>query len=113
MKDNNVIFLMSGILFSQIIAKSLKKFIKQSRPSISKTYGMPSSRATIISFIVFYLIFINKFKIKTKLIIIFIGLISLFMKYFIKEHSLIQLLCGIILGLLIAYLFYLISIKFD
>ena len=113
MKDNNVIFLMSGILFSQFIAKLLKKLIKQSRPTISKTYGMPSSRATILSFIVFYLIFTNRFKIKTKLIIIFIGLISLFMKYFIKEHSLIQLLCGIILGLLIAYIFYLISIKFD
>ena len=73
MKDNNVIFLMSGILFSQIIAKLLKKFIKQSRPNISKTYGMPSSRATIISFIVFYLIFTNRFKTKTRLILIFIG----------------------------------------
>ena len=113
MKENNVILLMSGILFSQIIAKLLKKFIKQTRPTLSKTYGMPSSRATIISFIVFYLIFTNKFKTNTKLIIIIIGLISLFMKYFIKEHSLIQLLCGIILGLLIAYIFYLISIKFD
>ena len=70
MKDNNVIFLMSGILFSQIIAKLLKKLIKQSRPTLSKTYGMPSSRATIISFIVFYLIFTNKFKTKTRLILI-------------------------------------------
>ena len=54
MKDHNAILLISGILFSQVLAKILKKIIKQSRPIKSKTYGLPSSRATIISFIIFY-----------------------------------------------------------
>lgn len=111
MKDYQVIILISGILFSQILAKILKKIIKQRRPIKSKTYGMPSSRSTIISFIVFYLIFINKFKLSTKFIIIIIGLISLSMKYIIKEHSIYQLIVGGILGTTIAYLSSL--IKFD
>ena len=111
MKDYQVIILISGILFSQILAKTLKKIIKQSRPIKSKTYGMPSSRSTIVSFIVFYLIFINKFKLSTKFIIIILGLLSLSIKYMIKEHSIYQLIVGGLLGTTIAYLSSL--IKFD
>ena len=111
MYDYQVIILISGILFSQILAKILKKIIKQDRPVKSKTYGMPSSRSTIISFIVFYLILTNKFKLSTKFIIIITGLISLSMKYIIKEHSIYQLIFGCLLGIIIAYLLSL--IKFD
>ena len=111
MKDYQVIILISGILFSQILAKTLKKIIKQSGPIKSKTYGMPSSRSTIVSFIVFYLIFINKFKLSTKFIIIILGLLSLSIKYMIKEHSIYQLIVGGLLGITIAYLSSL--IKFD
>ena len=111
MKDHNVILLISGILFSQVLAKILKKIIKQSRPIKSKTYGMPSSRSTIISFIIFYLIFVNKFTTTTKFIIILIGLVSLSMKFIIKEHSLIQLFSGIVLGFIIANMFYIINLK--
>jgi len=113
MKENQIILLLGGILFSQIISKILKKIIKQSRPIKTKTYGMPSSRATILSFIVFYLILTNKLSNKSNFIIILIGLISLFMKYYLKEHSLSQLIFGIILGSIIAYIFYFISIKFE
>ena len=113
MKENQIILLLGGILFSQIISKILKKFIKQSRPIKTKTYGMPSSRATILSFIVFYLILTNKLSNKSNFIIILIGLISLLMKYYLKEHSLSQLIFGIILGSIIAYIFYFISIKFE
>ena len=111
MKDYQVIVLISGIFFSQILAKTLKKIIKQSRPIKSKTYGMPSSRSTIVSFIVFYLIFINKFKLSTKFIIIILGLLSVSMKYVIKEHSIYQLIVGGVLGTTISYLSSL--IKFD
>lgn len=111
MKDYQVIILISGIFFSQILAKTLKKIIKQSRPIKSKTYGMPSSRSTVVSFIVFYLILINKFKLSTKFIIIILGLLSLSMKYIIKEHSIYQLIVGGLLGTIIAYLLSL--IKFD
>ena len=113
MKDYQVIVFISGILFSQILAKILKKIIKQSRPIKSKTYGMPSSRSTIVSFIVFYLILTNKLSNKSKFIIILIGLISLLMKYYLKEHSLSQLIFGIILGSIIAYIFYFIIIEYN
>lgn len=113
MKENQIVLLLGGILFSQIISKILKNFIKQSRPIKTKTYGMPSSRATILSFIVFYLILTNKLSNKSKFIIILIGLISLFMKYYLKEHSLSQLIVGVILGSIIAYIFYFISVYFS
>ena len=111
MKDYQVIILISGIFLSQILAKTLKKIIKQSRLIKSKTYGMPSSRSTVVSFIVFYLILINKFKLSTKFIIIILGLLSLSMKYIIKEHSIYQLIVGGLLGTTIAYFSSL--IKFD
>jgi hypothetical protein len=44
---------------------------------------------------------------------IIIGIISLSMKYVIHEHSLSQLFVGVILGSSLAYIFKLISIKFD
>ena len=111
MKDYQIIVLIFGIFLSQILAKTLKKIIKQHRPIKSKTYGMPSSRSTIVSFIVFYLILTNKFKLSTKFIIIILGLLSLSMKYVIKEHSIYQLIVGGLLGTTIAYLSSL--IKFD
>lgn len=111
MKDYQVIILIFGIFLSQILAKTLKKIIKQHRPIKSKTYGMPSSRSTVVSFIVFYLILTNKFKLSTKFIIIILGLLSLSMKYIIKEHSIYQLIVGGLLGTTIAYLSSL--IKFD
>ena len=111
MKDYQVIILIFGIFLSQILAKTLKKIIKQSRPIKSKTYGMPSSRSTVVSFIVFYLILTNKFKLSTKFIIIILGILSLSMKYIIKEHSIYQLIVGVLLGTTIAYLSSL--IKFD
>ena len=113
MNEHQAILFLSGILFAQLFAKVLKNIIKQARPIKSKTYGMPSSRATIISFIVFFLIFTNKFSIKTKSIIIIIGIISLSMKYIIKEHTIYQLLFGISLGLFLSYIFSIISKKFD
>ena len=113
MNEHQAILFLSGILFAQLFTKFLKNIIKQSRPIKSKTYGMPSSRATIISFIVFFLIFTNNFSTKTKTIMITIGIISLSMKYVIQEHSLSQLIVGVILGLILAYIFKLISTKFD
>ena len=113
MNEHQAVLFLSGILFAQLFTKFLKNIIKQARPIKSKTYGMPSSRATILSFIVFFLIFTNKFSLKTKAIIIIIGVISLSMKYIIKEHTIYQLLFGILLGILLSYIFSIISKKFD
>ena len=105
MNDKDAIKLLVGIFLSFVIAKVLKRIIKQGRPIKGKTYGMPSSRATLMTFIVVFLLSYN-FKDKTKFIIIVLGLLTLFMKYYLKEHSFNQLFVGFILGLLIAYIIY-------
>ena len=92
MRDYQIIILILGILFSQIVSKILKRIIKQNRPIKSKTYGMPSTRSTIITFIIFYLILINNFKLNTKITIIILGLISISVKYMIKETRFKKLL---------------------
>ena len=104
MKDKEAIKFLGGILICYIVAKVLKRVIKQGRPIKGKTYGMPSSRSTVMTFIVVFLLMNYKFHDNTKVILIVLGLLSLFMKYYLKEHSLNQLLAGFILGLIIAYI---------
>ena len=111
MNDIEVIKFFFGILFIQIIVKIFKKIIKQSRPIASKTYGMPSSRSAVMTFIVLYLILTNKFTMKTKLLISLFVLCSLTMKFVIKEHSLLQLFCGSIIGIILAIIFSNININ--
>ena len=111
MKNNEFILLFIGILFCLIIAKTLKKIIKQQRPIKSKTYGMPSSRSIVLTFIVFYLIFTNNFSIKAKSIVFILLFLSLIIKYILKEHSLNQLLVGFILVFIISLLFSKIKYK--
>ncbi|MDB4588350.1 hypothetical protein N9095_00060 [bacterium] len=96
--------LMSGIFASFMSAKVLKNIIKESRPIPSKTYGMPSSRSTVITFIVLYLLQNKKLSDRNKALIIAMGGILVFMKYHYGEHSIPQLLAGIILGTLIFYM---------
>ena len=105
MNDVEAIKLLSGILLSYLVAKILKKVIRQNRPIKGKTYGMPSSRSTVMSFIILFLVMKYKFTIKTKIFLIIIGIVTLSMKYYLREHSISQLLFGLILGSLIAYLF--------
>tara|TARA_B100000035_G_C20948226_1_gene530739 strand:+ start:541 stop:864 length:324 start_codon:yes stop_codon:yes gene_type:complete len=105
MNDKEAKKLLFGILLCYVLAKFLKKLIKQSRPIKGKTYGMPSSRSTVMAFIIFFLIMTYDFSMKTKIILVLIGITTLLMKYYLKEHSINQLLFGIILGTLIAYLF--------
>ena len=111
MKNYEFILLFTGILLCLITAKILKKIIKQNRPIKSKTYGMPSSRSIVLTFIVFYLIFTNNFSIKAKYIVFVLLFLSLIMKYLLKEHSLNQLLVGSILGFIISFLFSKIKFK--
>ena len=104
MKDNEAIKLLGGLTFTFFIVKILKKIIKQSRPIKTKTYGMPSSRSSLLAFIITFLLLNYKFNMKTKYIIISLGLISIYMKYYLKEHSFKQLLAGIILCIIIGYI---------
>ena len=52
MNDKEILVFFSSILFLNIFVKLLKNLIKQDRPIKSNTYGMPSSKSTIITFII-------------------------------------------------------------
>ena len=104
MEDKTAIKFIGGITSSFIIVKILKDIIKENRPIVGKTYGMPSSRSTVMAFIITFLLLNYSFKIETKYIIIALGLVAIYLKYYLKEHSLKQIVAGLILGIIIAYI---------
>lgn len=104
MEDKTSIKFVGGITGSFILVKILKDIIKENRPIVGKTYGMPSSRSTIMAFIITFLLLNNSFKVETKYILVGLGLVSIYLKYYLKEHTLKQLLAGLILGIIIAYI---------
>ena len=111
MDNYEIIKLGVGILVVQVTAKFLKKFIKQKRPfpvsKYSKTYGMPSSRSAIVFYIITFLILSLKKGYddkKAPIILISVGVLSASLKYFMREHTLIQLLSGAAMGVVMGYL---------
>jgi membrane-associated phospholipid phosphatase len=104
--DKGVLKFFGGLLSLQIIVKLVKQFVKESRPIKTKTYGMPSTRSAFMFFIVTYLIFTNNLKNETKLLLVGGALLSIYMKYHLKEHTINQLLVGGLLGIGYAYLIY-------
>jgi len=102
MKDDNIIRLVVGILLTQVTVKILKRLIMEPRPQGGGTYGMPSSRAGVITFIIIYLIMNNNLKQRTILIITIVGLLSVNTKLILKEHSLPQILVGSVIGFIIS-----------
>tara|TARA_B100000131_G_scaffold284185_1_gene292588 strand:- start:960 stop:1304 length:345 start_codon:yes stop_codon:yes gene_type:complete len=112
MKDNEIIILFSSILFLNILVKILKNIIKEKRPN-NKKYGMPSSKATVTTFIFIYLIKMYKFKEKTLVILLIIMCFTLFIKHLYKEHSFYQLLIGCIIGYIFANMIIFISKYFS
>ena len=106
MDSNICVLLFVGILFIILSVKVIKNIIKQERPIKNNTYGMPSSRSSLISFILTYLILNNNYDYKTKGKICLLSLIIIFIKYIYEEHSIEQLIVGFIYGHIIGYLFY-------
>lgn len=104
MNDKTAIKFLGGITGTFILVKILKNILKEPRPIVGKTYGMPSSRSTLMAFIITFLLLNYSFKVETKYIIITLGLITIYLKYYLKEHSLKQLIAGFILGIIIAYI---------
>ena len=99
-----------GITLNIIVVKILKRFIRMPRPIMRKnsTFGMPSTRAATLTFIIVYLILVNKPSKKTIIMMVCAVLFLCSLKYIMKEHSLIQLAMGSLVGLTIGYLIYLI-----
>ena len=108
MNDFEIIKLMLGLGFNILIVKVIKRLLKIPRPLMlnSSTYGMPSTRAASLFFITLYLILTNNVTRNTIIIMFSITILLCAIKYFMKEHSLLQLLAGSLLGLITAYTFY-------
>ena len=64
MNDYQIIIFFVSVLFLNIMVKYLKGVLKEKRPN-NKCYGMPSSKSTVLTFILIYLINIHKYKNKT------------------------------------------------
>lgn len=102
MNNNQIIVFFSSILFLNILVKLLKNLIKQSRPISTKTFGMPSSKSTIITFTLIYLISIHNYTNQTLIVIFVLSIFIIYIKHLYKEHSLLQLIVGAIIGFIFA-----------
>ena len=102
--DKEVLKFFGGLVSLQFIVRLGKQLIKEDRPIKTKTYGMPSTRAAFMCFIVSYLILTNQLKRDTTLLLIGGLLISLYAKFHMKEHSLRQIVIGSCIGIGYAYL---------
>jgi acid phosphatase family membrane protein YuiD len=102
--DKEVLKFFIGLVTLQFIIKLFKNLIKEDRPIKSNTYGMPSSRSAFMFFIVSYLIFTNRLKNTTIFILIIGALLSVYVKFYMKEHSMKQLFFGSCVGIGYSYL---------
>ena len=103
MKNVDIIIFLFGILWVQVVVKILKRVIKQKRPSQKgKTdYGMPSTRAATVTFMVTYLLLIcDNLSNITKIFALIFVFLSCFMKYYLKEHTLEQITIGGLIGVI-------------
>ena len=101
MTEEEAIGIMQGIILLIIIVKMLKYILKQKRPN-GAMYGMPSTRAAVLSFTASYILLMTKMTKSGVNIIISLALFGMYLKYATNEHSFVQLLAGSILGILYA-----------
>lgn len=97
---------MSGIFASFVSAKVLKNVIKAPRPVPGTTYGMPSSRSTVIVFMLWNLLQRKSLSKREKALISAMGAMLIYMKYHYQEHSPLQLAAGATLGTTIYFYLY-------
>jgi acid phosphatase family membrane protein YuiD len=101
-----VLKLLVGIVSLQLLIKYLKSYIKEERPVKSKTYGMPSSKAATLGFIVTYMLLNHVLKLSTQLLVLLSFIVGLYMKYHLNEHTPKQLIVGGMIGCVYASLVY-------
>jgi len=96
-----------GALVVRVIGKWLKRVIKQDRPVPSNSYGMPSGRGVIVGFMAtyFFLLFPNMENL-TRLVIIISSFFAMWMKYYLLEHTIKQLIAGLVVGIAFGYSAY-------
>jgi membrane-associated phospholipid phosphatase len=120
-------FFLGGYIINAIFNLILKTLIKQPRPSQDKKlieigvvnghrfsldkYGMPSGHAQTCGFsLTFVALALQNFFVTTVYIII--SIITLFQRYLNKNHTIIQLIVGFVLGLIFGYITFLIAQKY-
>ena len=107
MKEYDIQKLVGGIVFIIILVKCFKKIIREPRPYMPRgsTFGMPSTRAATLFFIVVFLILVNKLSNQTIVYLLLAALFACSLKYFMQEHSFSQLFFGALIGIGLAYIF--------
>ena len=102
MENKHIINLTFGILILKIITKCMKKILKKERPNGLKG-GMPSFMGAITLYISTYLYLNSKnlsFNSVLSIILFIFG--SLWIKYYMKEHTPEQLIMGGVIGTITA-----------
>ena len=104
MKDKEISIFFVGAVIVRILGKWLKRVIKQPRPVPSNSYGMPSGRGVIVGYTAtYFLLLFPNMSMYTKGIIYITSFLACYMKYYLREHSIKQLVAGLITGILLGY----------
>jgi len=114
MNDKEGTVLTVGFFIVIVIVKIMKRYLRHPRPStgLQKTFGMPSTRAATIFFVITYLmLIIKRIQHKTILIMLVIAFTACVMKYVMREHTILQLVVGAIIGIIGGFIANYISAK--
>jgi membrane-associated phospholipid phosphatase len=117
--NQHIYFIVYIIVFiiNRLVNYYLKQFFKQSRPKnpkkfldddqfSKKKYGMPSGHSQLTFFSVIYAYLVtNKFY-PWILLLLSIGAIVIYERFVFRNHTLLQLISGAVIGSIIAYLTY-------
>ena len=106
MNDYQVKKFIIGLAFVIFIIKFFKRYLRIPRPSMEKggTFGMPSTRAASLFYIAIFLMLTCNLTKNTVIILFTIVIICCMVKYFMKEHYLMQLIIGAVIGSIIGYI---------
>jgi hypothetical protein len=120
-------FFVVGFMFNNILNIILKLFIKEPRPTTDQKaieigvvngarisfdkFGMPSGHAQNCGYCLTFIIMTLNNPFITTLYLV-VSVISLFQRYLYNNHTILQLIIGLIVGTLFAYLTYNIANKY-
>ena len=118
---------LQGFILNNILNILLKLFFKDPRPSENKrliqigvengnyfnfdNYGMPSGHAQNCGYFLTYCAFVLQ-NYYINLIYLIITIITLLQRYINKNHTILQLIVGLIIGLFVGYLTYIVGQKY-
>ena len=122
LKCNHHLFFFLGLVFSHLLAKSLKNIVKQSRPSgaFLSSYGMPSDHSQFLFFATSYLTLVvfsraniqKSSAILTSTFMTIITLVVCYSRLYLGVHSLQQVVVGGIVGIVTGPIWYNLTAKY-